>query len=133
MILRKLSAFTLIKLLLTLTIFSMLTVLTFPSYFGYRDRHAISLKAWEIKTALELARSMAILKHRQIKACPASSNYRCRSHSGARFLVFEDSNGNHQWEKHEPIYKYVAIGQFKTKLSASGRSFVRFKKSRFLC
>lgn len=125
----KLSAFTLIELLLVLIIFSILSLLIIPSYFGYQNRQAISLKAWEIKTALQLARSIAIAEYTQIKACPASLNYKCLSDLGAKFLVFQDINNNHQWDKNEPIYKDISIEQFKTQLSASGRSFIRFKPS----
>jgi prepilin-type N-terminal cleavage/methylation domain-containing protein len=56
---KKLSGFTLVELLVTLMIFSSLSLLVVPSYFGYQSRQAISLKAWEIKRALELARSIA--------------------------------------------------------------------------
>ena len=123
----KLSAFTLLELLLTMMIISMLSLLILPSYFSYQNRQAISLKAWEIKTALELARSIAVAETTQIKACPANSNFRCVSNSGVNFLVFKDSNSNHLWDKGEAIYKFITIEQFKIKLSASGRSFIRFK------
>lgn len=108
-------------------IFSMLSIFMVPSYFGYQSRQAISLKAWEIKTALELARSIAIAENRQIKACLVNPKFTCLSHSGAKFIVFNDSNSNHQWDIDEYLYKDIAIDEFDTKLSASGRSFIRFK------
>jgi type IV fimbrial biogenesis protein FimT len=120
-------AFTIIELLLTLMIFSILSMFIVPSYFGYQIRQAISLKAWEIKTALELARSIAIAEYTQIKVCPVNPTFKCVSHSGVRFIVFNDSNSNHQWDIDEYLYKDIAIDEFDTKLSASGRSFIRLK------
>lgn len=126
---KKLSGFTLVELLVTLIIFSSLSLLVVPSYFGYQSRQAISLKAWEIKRALELARSIAVSEYMQIKACPAGSNYGCVASSGTKFLVFKDSNNNHHWDRDEPIYKDIGIEDFNIKLSASGRASVRFKST----
>ena len=128
-IINKLHAFTLIELLLTIMILSVLTLLVLPSYFGYQSRYAVSLKAWEIKTALELARSIAIAQYTQIKVCPVNSDFRCVPHSGTNLIVFKDSNNNHQWNKNEHLYKQIAIEQFNTKLSASGRPFIRLKQN----
>ncbi|MDG1693743.1 MAG: GspH/FimT family pseudopilin [Porticoccaceae bacterium] len=126
---KKLSGFTLVELLVTLMIFSTLSLLVVPSYFSYQSRQAISLKAWEIKRALELARSIAVSEYIQIKACLAGSNYGCVANSGTKFLVFKDSNNNHQWDTDEPIYKDIGIEDFNIKLSASGRASVRFRST----
>lgn len=128
LVIKKLMGFTILELLVTLSIFSILSLLVIPSYFGYQSRHNVSLKAWEIKRALELARSTAVAKYLQIKACPSSLHYSCVTESGIKFLVFKDINGDHQWSRDEPIYKDIGIDDFKVKLSASGgRPFFRFK------
>jgi len=113
----------------TLMIFSCLSLLVIPSYFGYQSRQNVSLKAWEIKRALELARSIAVEKNTQIKACPSHLNYACMAELGDRFLVFEDSNSNHQWDKDESIYKDIRVEDFTIKISAAGRPFFRFKST----
>jgi len=126
---KKFSGFTLVELLVTLMIFSLLSLLTLPSYSAFQNRQVVRLKAWEIKRALELARSIAVVEHKQVKACLAGLNYACVSNLGHRFLVFNDGNSNHQRDKHEPIYKEIQIDDFTLSLSASGRPFVRFKPS----
>jgi prepilin-type N-terminal cleavage/methylation domain-containing protein len=126
-ILPKLYAFTLIELLIAIVIFSLLSALVLPPNFAYQNRRAVSLKSWEIKRSLELARSIAIAKYRRVKACPADKNYACVSQLAKRFLVFEDINADHQWSLDEPIYQDIAIGDFKIKLSAVGRPYIRFK------
>lgn len=123
----QLCAFTLIELLMTIVIFSLLTLLVVPSYFDYQNRQMISLKAWEIKRSLELARSIAVAKHIGVKACLADENSACVSQLGKRFLVFEDVNADHRWSVDEPLYQDIGIYDFKIKLSGSGRPFFRFK------
>ena len=129
LVIRKLLlGFTILELLVTLIIFSILSLLVIPAYFGYQSRQNVSLKAWEIKRAIELARSTAASKYLQIKACPSNLSYSCVAESGVRFLVFQDSNADHQWNRGEPIYKDIIIDDLKIKLSASGgRPFFRFK------
>ena len=119
--------FSIMELLVVLIVFSCLSIMVIPSYFDYQNRLNIGLKAWEIKRSLELARSIAVAKYRRVKACPADENYACVSQLAKRFLVFEDVNADHQWSLDEPIYKDIAIGDFKIKLSAVGRPFIRFK------
>lgn len=123
----QLCAFTLIELLMTIVIFSLLTLLVVPSYFDYQNRQMISLKAWEIKRSLELARSVAVAKYRRVKACLADENSACVSQLGKRFLVFEDVNADHRWSEDEPLYQRIGINDFKIKLSGAGRPFFRFK------
>jgi Tfp pilus assembly protein FimT len=113
--------------LIAITIFSLLSALVLPANFGHQNRRAVSLKSWEIKRSLELARSIAVAKYRRVKACPADENYVCVSQLAKRFLVFIDVNADHQWSSGEPKYKDIAIGDFKIKLSAVGRPFIRFK------
>lgn len=115
------------ELLVVLMVFSCLSIMVIPSYFDYQNRHKVGLKAWEVKRSLELARSIAVAKYRRVKACPADENYVCVSQLAKRFLVFIDVNADHQWSSGEPKYKDIAIGDFKIKLSAVGRPFIRFK------
>jgi Tfp pilus assembly protein FimT len=112
---------------MTIVIISLLTLLIVPSYFDYQNRQMISLKAWEIKRSLELARSVAVAKYTRVKACLADEDSACVSQLGKRFLVFEDVNADHRLSKNEPVYKDIGIDDFKIKLSAVGRPFFRFK------
>jgi len=121
--------FTLAELLVTLMIFSCLSLMVIPSYFEYQNRHSLSMKAWEIKRALELARSIAVSQNKEIKVCPATLDHRCAIESGVRLLVFNDSNSDHQWHQDERIYKDIGIDEFNITLSASRRKYIRFKPS----
>ena len=119
--------FSITELLVVMMIFCCLSLMIIPSYFDYHNRHNVGLKAWEIKRSLELARSIAVAKYIQVKACLADENYACVSQLGKRFLVFEDVNADHQWSADEVVYKDISIDDFKIKLSGAGRPFFRFK------
>lgn len=117
----------LLELLVTLLVFSCLSLMVIPSFINYQSRQGTSLKTWEIKRALDLARSFAISKLKPVKACPTNLNFACIAESGVRFLVFDDANRNHIWDGDESIFKDIGMDDFNIKLSASGRAFIRFK------
>jgi Tfp pilus assembly protein FimT len=121
--------YSLAELLVALVVMSFLATLLMPSYSGFKTRRAISYKVWEIKRSLEFARSIAVTRHMQIKACMSDVNYRCVKRFGTRLVVFFDRNKDHQWTPDESIFRDTEIGEFDIKLSASGRAYVRYKRS----
>jgi len=123
---RWLFGFTLAELLVTLMIFSFLSLITIAFYSGFQSRQFVSLKAWEVKRSLELARSIAITQRKKIKLCMAI-DYHCVAINGTQLLIFSDDNANHQWSQDERIYRNISLDGITIKLSASGRKFIRFK------
>lgn len=121
--------YSLIELLVSLTIIVCLMSLLFPSLSSVNNRRAVSLKVWEIKRTLEYARSLAVTQNRLITVCITTEDYRCIKENGSRLLVFDDQNIDYQWTPGEPIYRDINLAKAQVKLSASGRSYVRFDSS----
>ena len=121
--------YSLIELLVSLTIIVCLMSLLFPSLSSVNNRRAVSLKVWEIKRTLEYARSLAVTQNRLITVCITAEDHRCIKENGSRLLVFDDQNIDYQWTPGEPIHRDVNLAKAQVKLSASGRSYVRFEGS----
>ena len=123
------SGYSLVELLVSVTIFLCLSSLVIPSFSSINNRRAVSLKVWEIKRTLEYARSLAVTQNKFITVCVATEDYRCVKQHGSRLLVFDDQYTDYQWVPEEPLYRDVKLGNAAVKLSVSGRSYVRFDGS----
>lgn len=126
---RYISGYSLVELLVSVTIFLCLSSLVIPSFSSINNRRAVSLKVWEIKRTLEYARSLAATQNKFITVCVATEDYRCVKQHGSRLLVFDDQYTDYQWVPKEPLYRDVKLGNAAVKLSVSGRSYVRFDGS----
>lgn len=121
--------YTLVELLVGLTIFLCLFSALFPSLSAVNNRRAVSLKVWEIKRSLEYARSLAVTQNNLITVCVATEDYRCTKQNGSRLLVFDDQTVDYEWILGEPLYRDINLLNAQVLLSASGRSYVRFDGS----
>ncbi len=122
------SAFTLLELLFSLAILLFLLSLAAPSIQAVMLRSSIKSQALEIRRALELARGLAVSQGKVFKLCTSNRSYQCVKESGLRLLVFRDQDNNHQFDSTESLYLDSTLHQ-AIKLSASGRSYIRFKGS----
>jgi Tfp pilus assembly protein FimT len=79
-----------------MAILAALAALAAPSFNNLLNRQAISHQAWEVRRALELARSLAVAEQQVWKVCMADLNLQCVKQQGQRLLVFRDSNSDQQ-------------------------------------
>ena len=70
---KKQSGFTLIELLITIAIAAVLLTLAAPSFVDTIRRNRIATQANEILSALNLARSEAVKRSRDVTVCPRQS------------------------------------------------------------
>lgn len=121
--------FTLAELLVSMTILAVLAALAVPSFNNLLNRQAISQQAWEVRRALELARGLAVAEQQVWKVCMADLNLQCVKQQGQRLLVFRDSNNDHLVNGQDKLQLNLQIQSRNIRLSASGRSYIRFKGS----
>ena len=124
---KKYTAFTLLELLVTLAIMSILVSLAAPSWSKFVAERKINLQVWELRRSLELARSLAVSQHLVWKVCMAATSLACVKEQGQRLLVFRDANNDHRANRDEVIVRDIEVLGTNIKLSASGRSYIRFK------
>ena len=120
---------TLVELIIGLAILAVLLSLASPSFQRFTDRQIIRHQIWELRRALELARGLAVTQQTIWKVCMATNNHHCVKHAGQRLLVFQDSNKNHRRDAAESLHLDLQNSSTIITLSASGRSYVRFKPS----
>jgi type IV fimbrial biogenesis protein FimT len=122
--------FTLVELLISLSILMSLSFLLLPSLTGVNARYVVSLKAWEIKRNLEYTRSMAITRNAILTLCTARDNFQCVREGGSKLLIFDDADHNYRWTPDESLYRDTRFANVRVNFSASGRSpGLRFKNT----
>lgn len=118
-----------VELIIGLAILAVLFGLASPSLKSFFDRQVIRHQVWELRRALELARGLAVAQQKIWKVCMATDNRHCVKEGGQRLLVFQDSNSDHRVDVSENLQLDLHNASTIVTLSASGRSYVRFKAS----
>ena len=112
-----------------LTLVELIIGLASPSFQRFTNRQIIRHQIWELRRALELARGLAVTQQKIWKVCMATNSYHCVKQGGQRLLVFQDSDNDHQRDTTESLHLDLHNPSTIITLSASGRSYVRFKAS----
>ncbi|MGB1403284.1 MAG: GspH/FimT family pseudopilin [Porticoccaceae bacterium] len=120
---------TLVELIIGLAILAVLLSLASPSFQRFTNRQIIRHQIWELRRALELARGLAVAQQTIWKVCMATNNHHCVKQGGQRLLVFQDSDNDHRRDATESLHLDLQNSSTIVTLSASGRSYVRFKAS----
>jgi type IV fimbrial biogenesis protein FimT len=122
------SGFTVLECLIVVSILAILLVQGVPALQDYGLRQRMSAAMHALHSHLALARNDAVRFNVDIVVCPGETTRGCRedSHWDAGWLVFEDLNGDREYQVSErvlaaePGLEHIAIR------SSSGRRTVRF-------
>ncbi|WP_019531166.1 GspH/FimT family pseudopilin [Dasania marina] len=91
---RKASGFTLIELMITISIVAILVAIAVPSMQNTLEKNSVSTSLSEFSSSLRLARAEAIKRSRFVVVCPSSDQATCTGTWAEGWLVFEDVSGN---------------------------------------
>ncbi|WP_456372117.1 GspH/FimT family protein [Thiolapillus sp.] len=122
----------LIEAIIAIAVAGILSALAIPSFNHLRASSAMAGSVNLFLAQLHLARSTAVTRERHITLCPASSPSTCDDDHKAwknGYLIFEDSNKNHERDTDEQIISYeekagAAIRIFSSSQSRNRISFL---------
>jgi type IV fimbrial biogenesis protein FimT len=123
--------FTLIELMVVLSIIGILTSLALPSFESFIRKQESSGQINHLYTSLYLARSEAVKRNQTVTICKSSTKSHCGGDWSDGWLMFEDINNNGSFDLGESL---ITTGQLKTgytlRWSAFGStSYIRFDKN----
>ncbi len=121
--------FTLMELLITLTIMAILASLALPAYANVIKRNNSLSLAYQLISLVQLARSEAVTRRVPITLCGSSNDFSCNKNNPKSFLVFNDANNNHQHDDSETLYYSSLLkdrGIFYFNVSR-GADYLRFR------
>lgn len=116
MIVARTKGFTLIELMVTISIMAILAAIAFPSFQGTMRSNQVATTSNELLASVALARSEAI-RARGGGMCTSLDGKACGGDWNSGWLIWTDSNGNKAVDVGEPIVRYV---QAKSKLVMDG-------------
>lgn len=123
-------AFTLLELIITLAIAAILLVIATPSFTNFTQKRAVSQKTVQVRSALELARGLAISQKQIWTVCTVNTLNACIKEDGLRLLVFRDDNLDNSFSAGESLQQDIDINAVEIELSASfGVNYMRFSGS----
>ena len=121
--------FSLIELLICIGIVSLLITISLPSMTSLTGRQRVAAQIVEIRNALQLARSLAVMEGEIWKVCMLDTQQNCVKQNGDTLTVFRDDNNDNQRGHDEKRKNVSSIEGVKIKLSASNRTYIRFKRT----
>ena len=120
--------FTLIELILTLTVLAILISLAVPPLHDFQQRQRIVSVANELVAHINLARMNAVTRAEVTIVCPSSDGQRCSG--GNRWeqgwIVFRDADRNGQVDHAAEILR-VGAGMSGLIMDSAGRTRIRYQ------
>ncbi len=122
------SGFSVLECLVVICILAILLVQGVPALRDYGLRQRMSAAMHALHTQLAMARNDAIRSGTEIVACPGNRETGCRSdsHWDPGWIVFDDANGDRQFQTTEKLLAAEPGLQHLMIRSSSGRPYLRF-------
>ena len=124
----RLSAFTLLEMMITIAIVAILVTLGAPAFATFTHKQAISAAIHSLHNDLLLARSHAIYQDVAVVACPGNAVAGCadRNEWSNGWIVFADTNADRAWQDNEVLLRTGMPIEQMAILSSNGRRSLRF-------
>lgn len=125
---RRNAAFTVLELLITLTIAAILLVAGAPSFQRFTWRQHMQAAVGNLHNDLLLARSEAVYRNASVVACPGDAAAGCNGSSdwSGGWIVFADLNEDRQRQPDEAVLRRGQVFERLAIAGNAGRSSVRF-------
>lgn len=110
MFFRQIKAFTLIELIVTITILAIITTIALPHFHGLMAKQEIKSTTHNLIMSMHLAKNHAAIQHNNVVICPSADGLNCQANSwNSGYLGFMDINKNRQVDVDEKIIFTRAI------------------------
>jgi type IV fimbrial biogenesis protein FimT len=114
-------AFTLIELLITISIISILFGIALPSFDEFLDHRKVSANVQRLVQTLQLSRLKAVTENQKVTLCPASGSAACSLNWSSGYISFIDLDGDRQYNNNDRLlYQWFSTD---TKLTLRWRAF----------
>jgi len=125
---QKPAGFTALELILAISVAAILLVIGVPAFQGFGARQRMSAATNALHAQLVLAREEAIRANAHVIICPGTLDHGCIGTGdwSNGWIVFNDFNGDGQFQKPETVYRVEAGMEQIVIRSSSGRSRLRF-------
>lgn len=128
------SGFTLIELVVTISVAAILLTLAVPSFRSTIQNNRVTGQANEFLTALTMARSEAIKTARNASVCSSSNGTSCTGSNWAGgWLIWVDRNNNDTLDAGETLRVHEALPIGSTLTEAGGFTNVRYIADGSVC
>lgn len=105
-------AFTLIELLICISIVSILMTSAVPAFTQLLDKRKVDVHKQRLVKTLQLARTTAVTNNKKVTLCPTQSGSSCTSNWSSGYLVFIDDNGDREFTNNEEIlYQFISTDE----------------------
>lgn len=123
------NGFSLLELLVSLTVAAICTLLCVPIYSDLSKRSEADTTLDSVHAALLLARSKALSEGYYVVACGVNGKGECADSFSGAMMIFADKNRNGQLDSNESVEQYLTLNRaINIKLSSfSGRPYVFFQ------
>ncbi|MET0756350.1 MAG: GspH/FimT family pseudopilin [Pseudoxanthomonas sp.] len=118
---RHINGFTLVELLVTVSIAAILLALALPSFQGSMRSNRVATATNELLASLALARSEAVRNTRGAGICASANGASCGGTWNGGWIVWSDPNGNGAVDAGENIIRY-SQGKASTTITGSAAS-----------
>lgn len=106
----RINGFTLVELIITLSIIAILSAIAIPSFSHSARKQQSELAISQLQHSLSLARQTAISQRASVVVCPSFNGTQCSGDGGswtAGGIVFVDLNGNKLYEPNEEMNGFL--------------------------
>ncbi|HHL31873.1 MAG TPA: prepilin-type N-terminal cleavage/methylation domain-containing protein [Oceanospirillales bacterium] len=131
---KNMQAYTLIELIMTLTIISLLISYALPNIYQLKLNYLMANERNRLTASLNLARFTAISKQLQVIICPSTSGRDCDNQSNwyGGWIIFHDDNRNRTLDQGEKLLRFEhAMVDEITATSSIHRQKLRFNSLGF--
>lgn len=125
-------AFTLLELIITITILAIISMIAIPSFNSFRERQELAQLFPLIQQNVNLARNIAQISHNRIIICSSGTMKQCENNQWNKgILIFTDLNSNKKIDSnemvHQSIQTHFKYGDVKWNGGATSPNVVTFQ------
>lgn len=124
--------FSLVELLVALSILSIISFIAIPSFNHLKQSYKANTTISQLANTLRIAKLTAINQGHNTIICPKPQEIKCSTDWSSDLVVFTDLNQNRQLDQNESSKTFTAINDISEKILFNGhQGMVRFSSSGF--